>query len=267
MGELVRGVRDLGRAFAYARAHPTLWKWIVAPAVITFLLLAGVVIGAVALANPVVVWLTSNLPSWLETVASSILNLIVVGGLAIAGLLVFVAIAGIIAGPFNELLSEAVEELVTGRRAPRFSLVAFLRGAVQGLVHGLRRLVIAVIGIALVFALGFVPGVGTIAAALLGFWFAARAAAYDSFDAMLARRGLSYRRKLDYLAAHRGRTLGIGAGVAGLLLVPGVNLVALGLGAIAATLAAHELPDAPGTRQNSACASTPIARPKLSVDR
>ena len=40
-----------------------------------------------------------------------------------------------------------------------------------------------------------------------------------------------------YLARHRGRTLGLGATVAGMLLVPGLNLIALGIGAVGATLA------------------------------
>jgi len=91
-----------------------------------------------------------------------------------------------------------------------------------------------------VFALGFIPVVGTIAALVLGFWFAARGAAYDCYDAVLARRGMPYRDKLAYLERHRARSLGLGAVVAALLLVPGINLVVLGLGAAGATVAAHD---------------------------
>jgi uncharacterized protein involved in cysteine biosynthesis len=80
---------------------------------------------------------------------------------------------------------------------------------------------------------------------VLGGWLAARASAYDCYDAVLSRRGLPYAGKLAYLSHHRGRTLGLGAGVAGLLLIPGANLVALGLGAAGATLAALELDGRP----------------------
>jgi uncharacterized protein involved in cysteine biosynthesis len=58
---------------------------------------------------------------------------------------------------------------------------------------------------------------------------------------VLARRLLPYHDKFGYRAAHRGRTTGLGAAVTALLLIPGLNLVALGLGAAGATLAAHEL--------------------------
>jgi uncharacterized protein involved in cysteine biosynthesis len=76
---------------------------------------------------------------------------------------------------------------------------------------------------------------------VLGGWFAASGSAYDCYDAVLARRELAYADKLAYLARYRSRTLGLGAGVAGLLLIPGVNLVAVGVGAAGATLAALEL--------------------------
>jgi CysZ protein len=85
--------------------------------------------------------------------------------------------------------------------------------------------------------LGFVPVIGTIAALLLGAYFTARGAAYDCYDAVLSRRDLPYGRKTAYLAANRSRTLGLGAAVAGMLIVPVLNLVSLGVGATGATLA------------------------------
>jgi len=154
---------------------------------------------------------------------------------------VFVAVAGVVAGPFNELLSQAVEERLTGVPGPRFSLIEFARDAMIGLLHGVRRLLVFMVGAVVLFAISFIPVVGTIAAAAIGFWLAGRGAAFDCYDAVLARRGLSYQAKLAYLDRHRGRTFGLGAAVAGLLLVPGINLVALGLGATGATLAVHEL--------------------------
>jgi CysZ protein len=187
-------------------------------------------------------WMLAHLPSFLAgSVASSVLTTMVVVALSIGALFVFVAVAGMIAGPFNEILSEELEARLTGRPSAPFALGAFVRGFVAGIVHGLRRLVVSLLGLVVVFALGLVPVVGTIAAMAIGGWIAARGAAYDSYDAVLARRALSYRAKLAYLAHHRSRTLGLGAAVAGMLLVPGVNLVALGLGAAGATVAALEL--------------------------
>ena len=107
----------------------------------------------------------------------------------------------------------------------------------SGVAHGIRRLGVALLATIVVFAIGLVPGVGTIAALVLGFWFASRATAYDCYDAVLARRGMAYRAKLAYLAEHRSRTLSLGATVTAMLFVPGLNLIALGLGAAGATVA------------------------------
>ncbi len=241
MSELTTGLRDVGRGFDFVKRHPSLWKWIVAPSLITLLLLIGAVLGVAALTEPLVTWVTSHLPSWLESVAGVILTIVVVAGLSLAALLVFVSVAGMVAGPFNELLSEAVDERITGTPGAPFSLAAFLRGAALGIVHGVRRLITVLVGIVLLFALGLIPVVGTIAAAVIGLWLAARGAAYDAYDAVLSRRELAYRDKLAYLDRHRSRTLGLGVAIAGMLLVPGLNLVALGLGAVGATLAAREL--------------------------
>lgn len=241
MSELTTGLRDVGRGFDFVKRHPSLWKWILAPSVITLLLLIAAIVGVAALTEPLVTWVTSHLPSFLEAIAGVILTIVVVAGLSLAALLVFVSVAGMVAGPFNELLSEAVEERLTGKPSGPFSLAAFLRGAVLGILHGLRRLVVALVGIVLLFALGLIPVVGTIAAGVIGLWMAARGAAYDAYDSVLSRREMAYRDKLAYLDRHRSRTLGLGITIAGMLLVPGLNLVALGLGAVGATLATHDL--------------------------
>src|SRR4051794_22909242 len=145
MNELARGVRDVGRGFAFLNAHPRLWAWVIAPAAVTVVLLAGVIIAVVRIADSLVASAMSSLPSWFATTGSWLVWALVVTGLVLGGLLVFVSVAGLVAGPFNELLSEAVEERLTGAPGPAFSLVAFVRGAVMGIVHGLRRLIVTLI--------------------------------------------------------------------------------------------------------------------------
>lgn len=237
MSELGRGLGDVGRGFAFLNKHPRLWGWVMAPAAVTLVLLAAMIVAIMRIADSIVVRVTSWLPDAIAGVGGWVIWAIVLAALVFGGLLVFVSVAGIVAGPFNELLSEAVEEQVTGKKAPAFSIGAFVSSAVRGIGHGIKRVVVAILGALLLFALGFVPVVGTIAALVLGAYFTARSAAYDCYDAVLSRRDLPYDAKTAYLAARRSRTLGLGAGVAGMLFIPLVNLVALGVGATGATLA------------------------------
>ena len=241
MDQLASGVRDVQRGLGVLRAHPALWKWVIAPAVATCALIAALVIAVLHYSSAAVGWITAHLPSWLVHLTSSVLTTVIVIGLSAGVALVFVPLAGMIAGPFNEMLSEHVEAKLTGQPTSAFSLREFLHGVALSIVHGLRRLLAMLVGIAVVFAVGFVPVIGTIAALVIAGWLAATATAYDCYDAVLARRFLGYRAKLAYLAHHRQRTVGLGAAVAVMLLVPGLNLIALGLGAAGATVAAHAL--------------------------
>jgi len=246
MRDFTRGTGDLSRGLAAIRACPGAWKWLVAPALVTLLLIAAAIAGIAHVTDPLVRWVTDHLPSFLAGAAGALVEIILVAVLGLGALLIFTAVAGAIAGPFNERLSERIEAHLTGRPVPAFSLPGFLHELSLGIVHGIRRVIVALLGAIVVFAIGLVPVVGTIAALVLGFWFVARGAAYDCYDAVLARRAMAYRDKLAYLERHRARTLGLGATVAALLLVPGVNLVALGLGAAGATVAAHS-PESSGT--------------------
>ena len=237
MTDVVRGMHDVGRGARALAARPRLWKWLVAPTAVALALL-GVALAVVwHLVDRVIGWLTAHLPHWLASITGPLLSAAVVVGLVLAALLMFVAVAGAIAGPFLEMLSEHLEAELTGIEPPAFSLPRFAHELAVSIGHGIRRIIVALLGIVVVFALGFIPVAGPVIAIVASAWFAARGAAYDCYDAVLARKGLSYQQKLDYLAAHRARTLGLGAAVAALLLVPVANLIALGLGAAGATIA------------------------------
>jgi len=237
VSELARGMADVATGFRFLNAHGRLWGYVVAPAVITVLVLAAAIFGVLHLASPLVAYATGWMPDWIRGIASVLLDIIIVVGLGAGALVIYVAVVGLIAGPFNELLSEAVERAATGEPGPGFSFASFSKGLVLGILHGLRRLGVAILAMIGLFALGFIPVIGTIAAIVLGAVITARAAAYDCYDAVLSRRELTYAAKLDYLRANRSRTFGLGLAVAGMLIVPGLNLVALGLGAAGATLA------------------------------
>lgn len=240
MIELVRGAGDVARGGRYLLGAPGLWIWVLAPAVVTLILLVAIIAGAVWLIDPVVGWVAAHLPDVVAGWVGGLLRFLVIVGLVILGFVMFVSLAGALAGPFCEILSEKVEEQVTGRPAPDAG--NFVVGLMTGLAHAGRRLLVSLFGIVLVMVLSsLIPIVGGIIAAAVAFYLAAGSAAYDCFDAVHSRRSWSYSRKMDFLRAHRGRTLGLGGATAALLVVPFVNLLALGVGATGATLTVLDL--------------------------
>jgi CysZ protein len=240
MRELARGAHDVSRGLAALRRFPSLWRWLVAPAALTLVILVAIIATIAHFFSAVLGPVEAHLPSFIASVAGTLLAVLVIAGLAMGGLLVLATVAGVISGPFNERLSEHLEAKLTGRPSPPFALSSFVHELARGATHAVRRVAVAIAGTVFVIALGFVPGIGSAAALVLGFYFAARATAYDCYDAVLGRRAISYRAKLAYLEQHRSRTLGLGAATAAMLLVPGLNLIALGLGAAGATVAMLE---------------------------
>ena len=237
MGGFALGMHDLSRAFGFLRSHPPLWRWVLAPALVTLLLLVALIAGVIHFATRIVGSVEAHLPTWVASTVGSLMMLLVVVALAAGALFVLATFAGIVAGPFCEQLSEAVEEIHTGIRAPRDGAVRVVHELVRGAGHSFRRLAGALAGAIALLALSFVPVAGHVVALVLGGYLASRASAYDCYDSLLARRRLAYDTKLAILRARRGRSLGLGAAVAALLLVPVVNLLAFGLGTIGATLA------------------------------
>jgi CysZ protein len=238
MRQLARGARDVARGFRFLGAHPRLWWWVLAPAVVTLVFIVGVIWTVLVVSAPLVAMVTGWAPDFMEPFAGALLRILAVAGLSVVGFLVYVSLSGLFAGPFCELLSERVEEQITGNPSPRFSLFAFVRGLVLGILHAVRRLAVYLFAVGLALAAGsVVPVFGHALGIALAGYFAATTAAWDCYDAVFGRRLWRYRQKQEYLRAHRGRTLGLGAAVAALLLIPFCNLVALGVGSIGATLA------------------------------
>lgn len=239
------GARDVGAGLRFLRAHPRLWGYVVAPALVTLALMALAIAGVLAAADPLVDAIAGWLPDAIAGWSHGLVWTLTVIALGFAAVLLFVPLVGVVADPFNARLAAAVLAVRTGVARPAVGVAALVRDALVGLLRGLGRMLGAIVGAVLLFALSLVPVIGTIAAALIAGWLTARGTARDCYEAALGARDLDRPAIQAFLARHRQRTLGLGAAVAGLLLIPGVNLVALGVGTTGATLAALELEAGP----------------------
>lgn len=238
VADLGRGLTDVMRGARFVAARPRLWKWVIAPALLALVILVAVV-------GTVVVWtaaaragLVAVLPEPLEGWVSGALGAVIGLVLALAAYVVFLSLAVLLSAPFNEFLSEAIEQELTGQEPPPFRVLIFLRDVLLGIAHASRRVIAyGFVMLALLLASLIVPWVGQALYVAGGGLVSARFAAYDAFDAVWARKGWRYGEKIRYLRAHRTRSYGIGTAVALWMLVPGLNLFALSAGAAGATLA------------------------------
>lgn len=233
-GELTGGVTDGVRGASYLVRNPRLWVWVLLPAVIIGALLFLSIGWLLAFLHGPLARVTSFIPGhWAAHVIEVLAGLV----LAVASLAIVLSLAALIAGPFNEMLSEAIEERVTGVPGPTFHLGHFLYDLLIGAIHAVRRIAIYLVTMGLLLLAGiFIPVAGALVTTIGGVLATARFASYDAYDAVFSRRRMRYRDKMAHLNANLWRTMGLGAVVSAVLLVPGLNLIALSIGAAGATL-------------------------------
>jgi CysZ protein len=234
------GVRLLGRGFRLWVTSPRLMLIGAIPGLVTLVI---VVAAAVALAlnlENISTFLTGFAERWDEVYRTGI-RLLVMAALVGAGLLIFVysftAITLLIGQPFFEKISERVELSLGG--VPQEAESPLLASIARGIGESLRILLVTLaIGLGL-FALGFVPLIGTVLAWILGAvtggWFLALELSTPAFE----RRGLSPQQRRAALGARRSTTLGFGIAVFVLFLVPLGALVTMPAAAAGATLLAR----------------------------
>jgi uncharacterized protein involved in cysteine biosynthesis len=107
-----------------------------------------------------------------------------------------------------------------------------------GISHAGRRLISYVFYISLLFVVSIIiPLVGPMLFWAGGLYLTVAAAAFDGVDCVLARKGWAYSDKKSFIRKNRWRTYSAGAAVAAAMAIPGLNLLALPIGATAATRA------------------------------
>ncbi len=160
-------------------------------------------------------------------------------------------LAGIVASPFNETLSERAEELMMGRVVQgeegwKAMIVGGLRGIASSAATGIPRAIVVVM-------LGLIPGIGPILAAIVGAFFIA--VGYTDYP--FERRRYSLKRKLGTLWKHKRMALGFGIGANLLLIVPLVNFLCMPVAVVGGTALAIALDELESKSPQPAATSEP----------
>jgi CysZ protein len=240
--EFIRGVGMLGKGFGTWRTAPRAMLLGAIPALIVALVYtAGLVL------------LLINLPAITESLTEfattwdPVLRGLLRAAFAIAFLIVFAffwvytytAVTLTIGDPFYERIWRQVEQQLGD--APVEPEVGFWRSVGRGFGDFLRLFLPTVLLGLMIFALGFIPLVGGIVAAVLGGlvggWFLAVETTGRSFDV----RGFSQRERRRMLRARRPLTLGFGVASYLLFLVPGLTVLAMPAAVAGATRLSREV--------------------------
>jgi uncharacterized protein involved in cysteine biosynthesis len=195
-----------------------------------------------------------------QRVAHRALMWLVAIALLAAAAVVVALVSGVIAAPFNDALSEAVEHKVLARPAAPFAFGRALRDVARTIALELLKL--GAYGAVMVplFGLGlFVPPLSPLTHGA-GLVFTALYFAIDYVDSAASRRDLSARQRFRWALGHAPAMLGFGVGVWALLFVPIVNLLFMPAAVAGGTLLFLELSGTSPAERDGRCDPTPGAR-------
>jgi len=145
------------------------------------------------------------------------------GGVAVVlGLLLFFLLQGVLAAPFNDRLSERVEEILAGHEPPNFHMGRFLQGLLLTVGHELLKFAMlgSCLGVLWIVCMLVIPVAGSVVFTVLGGGISGFFFAYDFHDYALSRRRCSFRAKWGLLWRNAAMTLGFGTTVVLALVVP-----------------------------------------------
>ena len=226
-GCLIRGGKML--------SHPKLRPFVLVPLTINVLIFGSLI--SWGLSN-LVDWINSWmawLPDWLSFLEWILWPIIGLTVALVTGYL-FTAVALLIASPFNALLAEKAEELITGQPVQGLEgLGAALMSVPRGIFRELAKLVYYLPMAIMVLVISFIPAVNAVAPLLwllLGAWMMS----LQFVDYPMDNHQFSFKDVRIAVADRRLSSLGFGGMVAALASIPIVNFFVVPAAVVGATI-------------------------------
>lgn len=227
--ELGYGFGSLVRGFLFLVARPRLWIWAILPTVINLLLLGLLVgvffhyygglygwlvahLGLSEIASPAAWW--QHVLNGVIFAAGLILKALIVLLTLVLLLLITYALSFVVAGPFNDALSERVEVILTGKEPPPFAFGKFVADLWRTIRVELVKAGILLAIPVVLFVVSFIPVVGGPLYLLMTFVFGAWDLGFSYADLPYGRRAAPFKTRWAFARQHRWALMGLGAGFA-----------------------------------------------------
>lgn len=230
-GSITRGANYLTRG-AKLLQHPALRLFVIVPLLINILIFGSLLTVTFNYINDLMNSMLTAIPAWLDFIQWILWPLAFITVSLISGYL-FTTIALLIASPFNALLAEKAEELITGKPVDSLEgLGAALISIPRGIVREVLKLIYYVPMALFVLLLSFIPGVGAVGWILLGAWMMS----IQFIDYPMDNHQLSFADVKEAARSRRLSSMGFGGLVALCTAIPVVNFFVVPAAVVGATI-------------------------------
>ena len=218
--------------------RPGLRRFVIIPLLVNILVFSLLIWGGITLFSDL---MDSLLPadSWLTHLSWILWPLFALTAVLVV-FYTFTALANLFAAPFNGLLAEKVEMALTGKAIDQDSdWRQLLREFFPALLSELRKLLYFVLRAIPLLILFLIPGIN-IAAPFLWLGFNAWYLALEYGDYPMGNHGILFKEQHSRLKQLRLNAMGFGAGMLLLMVIPGLNFLAMPAGVAGATVLWHK---------------------------
>ncbi len=226
-GYLVSGMKLL--------KHPSLRFFVLVPLAVNILIFGSLITLGIGYLKGLMDALLAGIPDWLDFIEWVLWPLIGLSMMLITGYL-FTTVALLIASPFNALLAEKTEELVTGRPVGGLEgLGAALKSVPRSILRELSKILYYLPMAAFVLIMSFIPGLNAIAP-ILWFLLGAWMMGIQYVDYPMDNHQLSFTDVKEAVRARRLSSMGFGGAVALCSGIPILNFFIVPAAVVGATL-------------------------------
>jgi len=231
LSDITTGVQALARGTRLLN-QPGVRIYVIIPFLINLLLFGALVWYGYSLFQPLVEWMMSFVPGFLDFLQWLIW--LFFGTLAaVTVFFTFTPVVNIVAAPFNALMAEKIEIHLTGR-APS-SDVSFAQMALDSIRSQLGKLLYIMLWALALFLLSLIPVINLVAP-LLWVVFGSWLLSLEYFDYPMGNHDIIFDEEKRHLRERRGIALGFGGGVMVMTSIPIVNFVTMPIAVAGATL-------------------------------
>ncbi|MBN6078574.1 sulfate transporter CysZ [Aggregatibacter actinomycetemcomitans] len=209
-------------------------RFVIMPILLNVLLLGGLFWLFVNQIGGYIDGIMSYIPDWLSWL-SGVLLLLSILMILVLFYFIFTTLSGFIAAPFNGLLAEKVEKMLTGENLQDMSLWDFMKDVPRMLAREWQKLVYSLPKIIALFLLGFLPLLGQTVIPVVTFLFTAWMMAIQYCDYPFDNHKIPFGMMKNELAIKRNVTMTFGSLVTLCTFVPVVNLVIIPVAVCGAT--------------------------------
>lgn len=231
-----RGFFTPFRSVRTLRRHPRLLQYIVIPLLINALVFsAAVYFGLDFFAGTVAAQLPQG-DAWYWAVLYWLLWLVAALLTAVLVFFSFTVVGNLLASPFNELLSERTEEVLSGSISEQpFALGRFLREAWLAVLMEGKKMWVFVAVMLLILPLNLLPVIGNALYALLATGLTLFFLCFEYLGFVMVRKGRFFSAQKQYILARKFLMLGYACGVMTLLAIPFLQLLCIPLAVVGVT--------------------------------